>query len=234
MPRRINKPECREEYEVMMLPPSLWGVTQEELTPSTKPVLDKLIDDAATYCRKGYVLVIYGGPGTGKSSAAAVVAKKTMETGIRALWTCPGMLRDAVRWELDYNSQRSYLFHTQQVSLLVIDDLVEADFDYKQYGRNEYRDLLRRRSSYGKSTIVTTSMPPEVWRWIYDALPSALVCLDTGFFDRRKSAKESLPEIPHRLLYEDLDDTWPEAWKAQWHTHQENALQAAQGYSSEI
>jgi len=168
MPRRVMKPECPDEYEVMRLPRSFWGMSQEGMTATMQRELEALIDNADLYCRRGFVLVLYGPAHTGKSGAAAVIAKKTMETGLRGLWTNPSTIRDAVRWDFDYSHDKSYLFYVKQVSLLVIDDLVDTDYTEKLYGLKDYRDLVLRRAEAGRSTIITTRMPPEAWRWVYD------------------------------------------------------------------
>lgn len=175
MPRRILKAECPEEYEVMHLPSKFWGAVQDSIPKLALNVLTKLIDDADTYCRRGYVMVVYGSPRSGKSSAAAVVAKKTMETGLRALWSTPSMLQDAVRWDFDFSQDRTYLFHAKQVSLLIIDDLSDADYGNKYFTQKDYRDLIVRRAENGRSTIITTADAPAKWQWIYDALPQHFV-----------------------------------------------------------
>lgn len=216
MPREILKPSCYDEHEVMLLPAMYRTAQQEQLPHSIEGPVGKLIDNAKFYCQQGYLMVIFGPEGSGKSFAAAVIAMKTMETGLRALWQNQWSLGDAQRWDQPYSASETILHRIQTVSLLVIDDLQPFTAADRFWTERELRILLRRRAEQRKSTIITTTMEPKDFAWMKSGVSNFLPLRiqDTDFTHRRFSEvdlgqmEDSTPYVPPAPTGDYSDSGW--------------------------
>jgi DNA replication protein DnaC len=145
-----------EHYEGMKIPSKFRGsvfamIDREPLTTVCSKYLtslDSMLDDGAG-------LLLWGANGTGKTTAAVVVAKEARCRGASVLFTTVESLRQHVLDKAKFDDDLLFGDRAESVDLLILDDLgKEHDSEWSQ---RMLENLVRVRASFKRSTIITTN-----------------------------------------------------------------------------
>ena len=165
-PRHLS----REDLKRVGLPESFWrvslkGVPEAYVQPLKRYMMHTSDDTLCTLLcervRSGQGLLIYGDPGVGKSSVAALIARRARAWRFTVYFTTATALREGRRggYLFDSEEDRTVWDRAHEVDLLIMDDVTEQDLADRYYGQEELLSLLRVRAENDKTNIVTTRLP---------------------------------------------------------------------------
>lgn len=164
-------------------------------TPDMRPsraasIKDKVLANLDGFVQNGWSLVLQGGTGCGKTTAAGIIATEALNRGYKVyMATVPDMIglmfAEETRDKL-YNRLNSF-------DLVVIDDL--GSERKTEYGISSCFQIVDRRVNSGKFTIVTTNLEVKnrddlEYQRIMSRL-SSFVVVDCGMQDFRKGEGEA-------------------------------------------
>jgi DNA replication protein DnaC len=144
---------------------------------------------SSNLCGKG--LIIYGEPGLGKSTLASAILQEIITTFSLEPFGCDGnvlvrpcyfssyvkmialrgrtMDDDTSSWDerLNLGVLGECDDDAYNVRVLVIDDLGREHMSNSGWTKNLLHEIVRTRYENGLPTIITTNMPPSVWKEMY-------------------------------------------------------------------
>lgn len=161
------KDEPRElddrDFELMGLPRRHWETSLEKVVdegdPSPRSVTRRYLDHLEEMCRRGHGLFYWGPNETGKSAAAAHVAKAYRRRGQSVLFARSEMIRRATLDDV-YVAGRDLWKRAKAADVLVVDDLGKEHEGGTGYARSQLDLLLRERYGDGMVTLYTTNLRP--------------------------------------------------------------------------
>lgn len=152
----------------MRIPRRYWEVRFDEIsdTPASKGVespreiIRSYLERMAQMLRTGSGLILWGPNGTGKTSAAVVIAKAFRKHGHRVLYLEGAELKRLVFDRVAFDDEESYWERAMRVDLLIVDDFGKGTQDEKGAGARLIDELIRHRNAHRLVTILTTNMAP--------------------------------------------------------------------------
>lgn len=148
----------REHYLRMQVPVRFWGVETNQIPDSARPVVERYIDRLDTMLHSGTGLLLWGGNGRGKTSAAVCVAKAIRQTGAPVLFVTAEQLRqgkiDGEMFDADYTIWE----RATEVDCLVLDELGKEYRGKSDHSERLIDRLFRIRSGERLVTLVTTNI----------------------------------------------------------------------------
>jgi DNA replication protein DnaC len=146
----------QDDLQRMNLPPEFWRVKVTDITdPYTKEKIGRYLKNFPEMFKKGYGLMLYGDPGVGKTSIAAMVAKEARSWKKTVFFTMIWELRELEKSRYQYEGA-SILERCRNVDVLVLDGFVEEDINERVVNARTLEQLITFRGQRGKLTIVTT------------------------------------------------------------------------------
>jgi DNA replication protein DnaC len=141
----------------MNLPPEFWRVTVTGIThPETRRVINKYLVNINSNYKDGYGLRLYGDPGVGKTSIAALIAKEARSWKYTVYFMMIWEMREAIRSRIQFEDQKSILDRCREVDVLVLDGFVEEDIDERLVNARMLEQLITYRGQRGRLTVITT------------------------------------------------------------------------------
>jgi DNA replication protein DnaC len=144
---------------LMRIPQRHWdaafsGIKHENVRNNVERFLRRLDD----HLDNGDGLLFYGSNGTGKTSAAVVIAKEARRRGAPVLFATAEDLRVASIEGTLFHEDMTMMDRAREVDVLVIDDLGKDHSGATRYSETLFENLIRFRSSNRRTTILTTNL----------------------------------------------------------------------------
>ena len=165
---RGNVKLTEQLLQYMNVPRKLWNAKLELVPVCARAEVAKYLKDFYEAAEEGYGLVLRGMPQTGKSSVAALVAKRARVLGFTVSFVTFFDLRELLRTE-ETLSGAPALDRCRDVDVLVLDGFSETDRPDRFAGEALLRSLVTTRGDRKQVTIVTTTVDAKTWR--EDILP---------------------------------------------------------------
>jgi DNA replication protein DnaC len=150
------------DYRLMLLPEEYKG---SELTDLVNDAFRQSISNYVKAMRTMYEdhvgLLIWGPPSSGKSEAAAILAKEARRRFKSAMFVPIWDLRESVLNRVMFVSGKSPMQRAKEVDFLVLDGLDTEDGDAKFFNLAEIARLIGVRKQQGKLTVVTSRLSPR-------------------------------------------------------------------------
>jgi KaiC/GvpD/RAD55 family RecA-like ATPase len=163
MRRRLTE----EDLERMRIPRRFWGVSLEGCSSAvdgTKPSIRKTVElylgQLDEMLSRGVGLLLWSDNGSGKTSAAVLVAKEARRRGATVLFVTSEGLRSAVLNKTRFDVEQTMWDRALDVDLLILDDVGKEHRDQQGFGERLLEDLIRQRSANQRTTFMTTNMSP--------------------------------------------------------------------------
>lgn len=155
-----------EDLLRMRIPRRYWSVRLDEVYDvSPRPgdaglrsVLRSYLEQAAERRRSGSGLLLWGTNGTGKTSAAVVVAKEFRRRGYPVLFVEAADLKRLVIEREMFDDDQTFWDRALNVDVLVLDDLGKGTQDTVGMGARIIDELIRHRNAHQLVTVITTNM----------------------------------------------------------------------------
>jgi len=162
-----SKPRKLEaiDFERMRIPREHWRASMSEVLESYRAPLERYMGEPPCErldrrARDGEGLLLYGEAGTGKTSIAAIVARRMRAWRHSVFFTTAVDLRAGRRHGhvFDADDGTSIWDRARTVDVLVLDDITEADLADRYYGEAALLAMLRERAASRRVNIVTTRL----------------------------------------------------------------------------
>jgi DNA replication protein DnaC len=145
----------------MGLPKQFWKAQPRHVAPSVRERVTRLLWQATKMRRRGANIVIYGDPGVGKSSIAALFARSFRAHRFPTTWTSVWQLREWSKEKERFGSgEISMMERLRMVDVLVIDDVTNDPLD-GWFSKLDLQNLARMRNANMQPTIITTSLKED-------------------------------------------------------------------------
>lgn len=163
--RAEEKVLSREDFLRLQLPPEFWGASCKQLPGSVKDPIMNFMKLMLVMKESGAGLLIMGAAGTGKTTVAALVLKRSRELGLTGLFTSVAGLREDLRARREYDGDKTMLVRCREVDVLVLDDLSIADArDTMWFGVRHVEELIAARRAARLVTVITTRLSKDAMR----------------------------------------------------------------------
>lgn len=152
-----------------LIPDSFWDVSLEAIPDGIayKEIIRKYIENLDDHVRDGVGLVLAGPHGSGKTSAAVIIAKEVLARGGSCRFVTEDKLVGAVinkeREDEDWTFER----RVRETMMLVLDDLGMVPLSG---GANIVERVMNERLQYARPTIITMNLGPGEFDSRYPAL----------------------------------------------------------------
>jgi DNA replication protein DnaC len=186
----FRRPLVKADLTRMNLSEEHWFARFDQVPESVRPVMERYLRNLNERLARADGLYLYGAPGVGKTTVAAVVAKEARAHGFTVYFTRVWELREMIRSRIDFDDETTILGRAREVNLLVLDDLRDEDAREKFFPLSEITALLRDRRERRRVTVITSSVTPEVldsavWAAFSNALDGSLVRVEVEGPDLR-------------------------------------------------
>ena len=195
---RVNL--TREHYMLMQIPARFWESEIDQIPAPAKGVVERYLAQLDSMLHGGVGLLLWGGNGRGKTSAAVCIAKAIRETGATVLFVTAEQLRQGKIDGEMYDSDSTLWERATEVDCLVLDELGK---EYR--GRSDHSErlmdrLFRVRSGENLVTIVTTNVVLQDLKKHYN--PSMLALFKEMFYavkvegpDMREGKRDEIKKL---------------------------------------
>lgn len=157
---------------------------------------------------EGMGILFHGGFGTGKTMLASLIGKAAIRAGHQVMMTTfKDMVDDTKAGWSDREYEAWYRAKVESCRLLILDDMGREQMDTStfdnSFARRMFDSLLRTRTQFGRTTIVTTNMDSRSIVSMYGTAVASLISermtiINVGGADYRPKAK--MPQIGHRMV----------------------------------
>lgn len=175
--RALGKPD----FERMNLPEQFRKVKCKTVQGDTQRVLFSYLTRIKEMHTKGAGLILVGGPGVGKTSAAALVLKESRAWGFSAFFVSIWELRELVRSKVFFEETTTILDRCRTVDTLVLDDMKESDIKDHWVNEEILAELVKTRVNSKRVTVLTARTSAADFRMkfpkLFDASIGGLVLL---------------------------------------------------------
>jgi DNA replication protein DnaC len=148
------------DLRYMNIPEIFWEVTLPQTTPSAHEALLGFETNLAKFEQKGSGLFLYGLPGVGKTAAAVVLLKFIRERYRSGYFIKLAELRDAMRYQHDFDASETISVRLRSVNFLVIDALTAHDISLPYSRLEDLLGLITYRGEKRRPTIITSTLEP--------------------------------------------------------------------------
>jgi DNA replication protein DnaC len=150
----------------MRIPQKFWGVSFARVGMKggllvgefLRKGVERFLRHIDSELNSGGGLILWGENGTGKTSAAIVIAKEARRRGAPALFVNAEDLRRASIEKELFHEEMTLMDRAREVDVLVIDDLGKDHRGQTGYSDTLFENLIRFRSANCRTTIVTTNL----------------------------------------------------------------------------
>jgi DNA replication protein DnaC len=181
-PRKLTA----RDLQSMRIPREFWMASVEGIPEQIREILGHFIEHVREHLGEGVSLLLRGNQGVGKTSAAAVIAKRARAWRFPVLFTTWRQIRDARRnpetTMYDPEAQKTLWARASEVRVLIIDDITADDVEDRYQGLDLLMSLLRDRAHEKLTTIITTrlALDPTVPDYA-DSFPGIVIATIPGF-----------------------------------------------------
>lgn len=141
----------------MRLPERFWDTSFAQIDPDLQPVIESYLRKIDDHLDKGEGLMLWGKNGTGKTSAATVVAKEVRRRGASVLYVTAERLRQSVLEKEMFDGDQLLVDRARRVDFLLLDDLGKEHSGSTGFSERLFEDLVRERSSQKRAIFLTTN-----------------------------------------------------------------------------
>lgn len=145
----------------MNLPEVFWRTRVDGVQGEARGVVDRYVDQIEAWIERGVGFLITGSPGTGKTGAAAVLAKAAKAVGLSVYFTRMSELRDAVKEGTKFSEDEGILERCRTVNFLVVDGVQKEDAAAPYFGASHLVDLVMLRGDKRRATVVTMALTDD-------------------------------------------------------------------------
>lgn len=146
----------------------------------------------------GVGMLLFGGPGVGKSAVASILARAARERGKTVYFTTVWELRQAIWNKEPFDSERTVFERARGVDLLVLDDLVVTDSTERVFGLKDLRALIGSRAAEKRVTVLTTQMTPgqldDGFPGLMGVVKGCMLGIEVAGKDLREARQQSLAD----------------------------------------
>jgi len=146
-----------EHMELMRIPRRFWESSASGIQGPTRDKLVAYMRDMDSFLDEGVGLLIWGKNGVGKTGAAVALAKEARRLGASVLFTTAEGLRGSVLEKAEFDGA-PFIERARYVDVLVLDDLGKEHAGQTGFTERLLEDLIRKRSSEMRCTIITSNM----------------------------------------------------------------------------
>lgn len=156
--KRLSDDDWREVFDRIELPKKFWSSSIHKVSEFPgKASFISYWTEAPKHIAKGGGLFLYGPNGTGKSSMAALVAKRAAQYGTMSLWIRMRDLVSACVENRPFSASETYDERTKSVPLLIIDEVIIHD--RIRFSEEHLEEVIRHRVDKNLATILTSNVP---------------------------------------------------------------------------
>jgi len=151
-----------KDMERMNVPSLHWKTKVKHVPASVNGEVQSLLKKIDIVVEKGIGLLITGATGVGKTAIATLMLKEARAAGHTGYFTTTWELRDAMRQNKRFDGEMPIMQRCRTVTVLVLDDLTEEDFDIKfMLTIQDINALVKHRASKNLITILTSKIPDK-------------------------------------------------------------------------
>lgn len=167
-------------FGLMNLPKEFWDASVDEIPEKARSQIKHYCSQIDSMFEKGMSIQFMGPKGSGKTSAAVVVAKIFRMNFYPVYFTSLVDLKEAAKTRYDFTDKASPLTLCRSIEVLILDDLTFLDATDRFFNSNNLRDLLVSRGQQKKVTLLTSSDEDAK---AYKAVPAVAGALGRYFLD---------------------------------------------------
>lgn len=142
----------------MNVPEEYWYAQVGGANERMRPLVARYIRSIEDKIARGVGLLLYGGPGVGKTAFAAMIAKESRASYHTVLFARIWELREMIRSRMEFDADSTMSERTREVDVLILDDLREEDANERFFTLSEIQQLVLYRSSRRRVTVITTRL----------------------------------------------------------------------------
>lgn len=196
---RMSEADWKAVFKRMELPNRFWAASIKDVSDfPARAAFTRYWQAAPLHVSKGRGLYLHGPLGTGKSTMAALVAKRVSQYGIMSLWI---RMRDMVGVCVEnkmYSDTESYLERIQSVPLLIIDEVIIHE--KIRFSEEHLEEVVRHRVDKTLATIITSNVDIQSMVDRFSSLGSILhekvfMRMEVSVEDRRGTPKPRVKEV---------------------------------------
>lgn len=177
-----------------------WASVEEvEPFPMIRRIADSIVTDLL---EPGYSLILVGPPGSGKTQAAMLLARATVQAGLSVEVVNLGRLAMAIRAGYDGGggpSESEAVERMSQADLLVVDDFGAGQSNAGATEGKVLYQAAEARQNMRRATVLTTNLTPTaVVRELGQRVVNRLTPFDTLAFAHGRNFRAATASFPWR------------------------------------
>jgi len=170
---RLTNDDWRRIFHVICLPEKYWSATITKIPEGPhKHGFLEFWKDAPNHIDSGRGLFLYGPNGTGKTSMAALIAKRAAQFGLIGYWVRHETLINECMEGTDFDGRVTCAERAALVPLLIIDEVIIRE--NAKFKEAHLEEVIRDRVDKKKATIITSNYDPTTVQGRTHSLASIL------------------------------------------------------------